>query len=214
MALFRRSFAFSHSANRQRQQQPIEDIETGQVSTGEPCTDHERLPRNANLTSASSAPNALERESIQNAVDSVTPASPTGLQTCHSALSNGANSPAASLGAQHSSAGVLGRLMSVGSKGLKRSQSGTQPVCLICLENLTPEDFEVLRQLHQHENSCSSLRQYTACHGPLRFCKFSVTSTYALQSQCTVTTLVAFIVCLRIAPHLQQCVCPVMSMYK
>ncbi len=38
---------------------------------------------------------------------------------------------------------MLGRLLSAGSKGLKRSPSGTQPVCLICLENLTPEDFEV-----------------------------------------------------------------------
>lgn len=40
-----------------------------------------------------------------------------------------------------------------------------------------------------------------------------MTLTYALQSQCTVTTLVAFIACLRIAPHLQQCVCPVMCEY-
>ena len=151
MVRSRRSFAFSHSANRQRQQQPTEDIETGQVSTGEPCADSDCLPRTANLTSASSAPNALERESIQNAADNVTPASPTGLQTCISTVSTGANSPAASLSAQHGSAGALGRLMSVGNKGLKRSPSGTQPVCLICLENLTPEDFEVFEQLHQHE---------------------------------------------------------------
>ncbi|KAL0028755.1 hypothetical protein WJX79_005101 [Trebouxia sp. C0005] len=97
-AAIRRSFAFSHSANRQRQQQPAEDIETGQVSTaGQQADNDDCLPRTA--------------------------------------------SPAASPSAQNSSA-VLERLLSAGNKGLKRSPSGTQPVCLICLENLTPEDFE------------------------------------------------------------------------
>ena len=141
---FRRSFAFSHSVNRQRQQQPAEDIETGQVSTaGQQADNDDCLPRAAGLASATSAPNALQRQSIQSAVDSVMPASPSHLQTRSSTLSNGAASPAASPTAQVSSAAMLGRLLSAGNKSLKRSPSGTQPVCLICLENLTPEDFEV-----------------------------------------------------------------------
>jgi len=140
----RRSFAFSHSANRQRQQQPVEDIETGQVSTaGQRADNDDCLPRAADLASATSAPDALRRQSVQSATDSVMPASPPHLQTRSSTLSNGAASPAASPTAQVSSAAMLGRLLSVGNKGLKRSPSGTQPVCLICLENLTPEDFEV-----------------------------------------------------------------------
>lgn len=142
-AAIRRSFAFSHSANRQRQQQPAEDIETGQVSTaGQQADNDDCLPRAAGLASATSAPNALQRQSIQSAVDSVMPASPSHLQTRSSTLSNGAASPAASPTAQVSSAAMLGRLLSAGNKSLKRSPSGTQPVCLICLENLTPEDFE------------------------------------------------------------------------
>ena len=141
--MFRRSFAFSHSANRQRQQQPAEDIETGQVSTaGQQADNDDCLPRTG-LASATLAPNALQRQSIQNAADSVVPASPSHLQTRSSTLSNGAASPAASPSAQNSSAAMLERLLSAGNKGLKRSPSGTQPVCLICLENLTPEDFEV-----------------------------------------------------------------------
>ncbi|DBA84026.1 hypothetical protein WJX77_003823 [Trebouxia sp. C0004] len=136
-AAIRRSFAFSHSANRQSQQQPAEDIETGQVSTaGQQADNDDCLPRAAGLSSATSAPNALQRQSIQSAADSsVMPASPSHLQT---RSSNGAASPTA----QVSSAAMLGRLLSAGNKGLKRSPSGTQPVCLICLEILTPEDFE------------------------------------------------------------------------
>lgn len=144
MFAFRRSFAFSHSANHQRQQQPADDIENGQVSTaGQQADDDDCLPRAAGMASAASAPNALQRQSIQSAADSVMPASLLHLQTRSSTLSNGAASPAASPTAQVGSAAMLGRLLSAGSKGLKRSPSGTQPVCLICLENLTPEDFEV-----------------------------------------------------------------------
>ncbi len=143
---FRSSFAFSHSANRRNLQQPTEDIETGQVLPAEQRADDDCLPRNAGLTSASSAPLGLQRQNPHNTADSPTPASPSPLQTHGSALSAGAISPAASPGAQVSSAGVLGKLLSVGSRSMKRSPSGTQPVCLICLENLTPEDFEVIFQ--------------------------------------------------------------------
>ncbi len=38
------------------------------------------------------------------------------------------------------SSGSLGRS---DSATIKRSASGTQPMCLICLENLTAEDFQV-----------------------------------------------------------------------
>ncbi len=44
-----------------------------------------------------------------------------------------------SLFGRHSS-GSLGRS---DSATIKRSASGTQPMCLICLENLTAEDFQV-----------------------------------------------------------------------
>lgn len=97
------------------------------------------MAREGNLASASSAPTALARHPVQASDESPTPASPSQLQTRSSALSAGGISPGTSPSA---STGVLSKLLSASGRGLKRSASGNQPVCLICLENLTPEDFE------------------------------------------------------------------------
>lgn len=144
MSICRRSFAFSHSASRQNQQQPVEDIETGQLSSAEQRAEDDCSPRNAvvsrGITTASSAPNATQH-TVQSTTDSSV--SPSQLDTCPSALSAGAISPPSTPNAQVSSAGMLGKLLSVGGRSMKRSASGSQPVCLICLENLTPEDFDV-----------------------------------------------------------------------
>ncbi|KAL3130900.1 hypothetical protein ABBQ38_000227 [Trebouxia sp. C0009 RCD-2024] len=136
-AAIRRSFAFSHSASQRAQQQAVEDIETGQASTAASRSDDDCTGREGHLTSASSAPNALERQAVLASIGS--PASPSQLETQPSTLSAGGISPRSS---PHAPAGVLSKLLSVSSRGLKRSPSGNQPVCLICLENLTPEDFE------------------------------------------------------------------------
>ena len=161
----RRSFAFSHSSNRRGQQQSAEDIETGQVPaiTASAAANHSNddcAIRDSGLTSASSAPTALERQSVQSNGGSPIPASPSQLQTRSSTLSSCAISPGASPSAQVTSAGVLSKLLSVGGRSLKRSPSGNSPVCLICLENLTHEDFEVScmfsTALHQNSSFKSS----------------------------------------------------------
>ena len=145
----RRSFAFSHAATRRRQS-PVGDIETGQAAPeAQLPADDNCSPRGTGLVSAASAPNALERQNAQN-LDS--PASPSTLHRQPSALSTGLISPAVSPNAQSTSANVLGKLL--GSRSLKRSPSGTQPVCLICLENLTPEDFEASTFLASIANPC------------------------------------------------------------
>lgn len=134
----RRSFAFSHSAS-QRAQQNAGDIESGQASAAASQLDDECSAREEYLTTANSAPTALERQLAQASGDSHSPTSPSQLQTRCSTLSAGEISPGTSPSA---SAGMLSKLLSAGGIGLKRSPSGNQPVCLICLENLTPEDFE------------------------------------------------------------------------
>ena len=113
----------------------MEDIETGQASAAVSRSDDHCTAREDNLTSASSAPTALESQSVLASGDSPMPALPLQLETRSSTLSAGGISPGTS---PNASAGVLSKLLS-----LKRSPSGNQPVCLICLENLTPEDFEV-----------------------------------------------------------------------
>ena len=49
------------------------------------------------------------------------------------------------------SSGSLGR---ADSATMKRSASGTQPMCLICLENLTAEDFQVCRLCQTCSAAC------------------------------------------------------------
>ena len=58
-----------------------------------------------------------------------------------SGSSAAATSPLADAGSHFDAASVVSKLQN--GQGLKRSPSGSQPVCLICLDNLTPEDFEV-----------------------------------------------------------------------
>ena len=118
----------------------MEDIETGQAPTVASHADDDCTGREGNLTSASSAPNALETQAVLASSGSPMPPSPSHLQIQPYTVSAEGISPASS---PNASAGVLSKLLSVNGRGLKRSPSGTQPVCLICLENLTPEDFEV-----------------------------------------------------------------------
>lgn len=159
----RRSFAFSHSASQRAQQQNAEDIETGQASAAANHSDDDCVAREGHLASASSAPTALARPL---AGDSPTPASPSQLQTRSSALSAGGISPGTSPSA---STGVLSKLLSASGRGLKRSASGNQPVCLICLENLTHEDFEASLIHPVPQNTLESAVAIVACY----FLRFS-----------------------------------------
>lgn len=62
-------------------------------------------------------------------------------------------------------ASVLSKLRSANGQLLTRSPSGSQPVCLICLENLTPEDFEVccMHVLPHRQHICFSVCFYFVC---------------------------------------------------
>ena len=57
---------------------------------------------------------------------------------------------------------LLGGLLRLGSTALLRSSNSSlslTPTCLICLETLTPEDFEVLVRLY----ICSNVAMFLSC---------------------------------------------------
>ncbi|MCZ6914829.1 MAG: hypothetical protein O7C59_10540, partial [Rickettsia endosymbiont of Ixodes persulcatus] len=128
----------------------MQDIETGQQQASphqSALQDADCLALAGALTSASSAPSDLDRQALAGGNDAIA-GSPLNARACSSNLSNDVSSPQASPNGQSHAPGMLGKLLSAGGRSMKRSPSGSQPVCLICLENLTSEDFEVAAMTH------------------------------------------------------------------